>query len=52
MRSLKGNASDVDVFNKTSLGALGREEALLINSYMENNQAGLILVIINIMSSI
>lgn len=39
MLSLKGNASDVDVFNKASLRAAGQEEAQLTNSYTENNEA-------------
>lgn len=40
------NASDVDVFNKASLRAVGRGESPALNSYMENNQAGLIIVIL------
>ena len=51
-RSLKQNASDVDVFNKVSLRAAGQEEAQLTNSDMENNEAGLIIVIIIIMFSV
>lgn len=52
VRSLKQNASDVDVFNKVSLRAAGREEARLTNSDMENNEAGLIIVITIIMFSV
>lgn len=52
VRSLKQNASDVDVFNKVSLRAAGREEAWLTNSDMENNEAGLIIVITIIMFSV
>lgn len=40
MHSLQQNASDVDVFNKVSLRAVGKDDARLTNSYMGNNEAG------------
>ena len=52
MHSLKENASDVNVFNKASLRAVGQEEAQLVNNCLENNQEGLIIVIISIISSV
>lgn len=36
----------MDVFNKVSLRAVDQEEAQFTNSYVENTEAGLIIVII------
>lgn len=42
----------MDVFNEVSLRAVGEDDARLTNSYTGDNEAGLIIVIINITSSV
>lgn len=49
---MQSNGSDVDAFNEVSLRAVGEDDARLTNSYTADNEVGLIIVIINIMSSV